>query len=641
MFIVSRTNIEQILKKIAPEGYLGLDTETTGLHPFHGDRMFSLILATKDEEYYFNWNEYPDLPKDLLLDENHYQLIQNYIFSDTDRYYFIHKAIFDHPMLEQDGMYLHGTVHCTITGARVQYNEHYDYSLEACGERIKVKKNAVVEDYIKKHRLYTMADMNGFKIKKKRYDLVPFDIMTKYGCQDGRVVYDLGMHQLDQIEKRAQKQANNRQTIQDCHHNELRLQRTLHGIQMRGAKVDLPYCRNAVDYFNEEMSKSKEEFRGLTDTDMVLSAKCLGPIFENEKEKWDFTEKGNPSFTEPCLNRLENPAAKEVLRYKKAKAKIDFFNNFIKFADSEGFIHTEFKSYGTRTGRFSSASPNLQNLEKAKGEDLNQPFVVRRAFIPRDGFFFAMIDYDQIEYRMMLDYARANDLIDKVLGGLDVHTATAEVAGVTRDDAKTVNFLTLYGGGIAKLAAGLGTTEKRAKEIQASIFDAAPEIRSFIRQVIRTAENRGHIFNWLGRVSYFPKRNLCYKAPNTLIQGGAGDVNKVAMNECDEMLAGRESNIMLNIHDEICFEMHYDEAHLLQEIKHIMETVYPHQRLPLTCGIEWSAKSLADKKEFTGLECLHGEKGRNQVQGKDIPTAKELTQNMGQEDTASGAQGHP
>lgn len=632
MKIVTRTDFDNVLFEISRHEFRSLDTETTGLFPWHGDRIFSAIIGTEHEEYYFNWNQYPELPSDMLLDVTHKHRIQERLFSDLTAYWFIHNAIFDCPFLAVDEMFLKGTIHCTMTGARVQYNEHNSYDLDACGERIKIRKDKTVEEYIKKHGLFTTKDINGYKVKSKRYDLVPFPLITEYGCKDARIGYNLGIHQITKIKERADRQPQGRNNIRTCHANELRLQKTLNKIQNRGARINRRYCEDAIDFFTSEMDTAQTEFKALTSEDFVLSGKLFEKLFVDEKNKWGKTAKGNPSFDADVLATFDNPAAKEVCRYKSAKAKINFFHSFIKYSDQDGFIHTELKPYGTRTGgRFSSANPNLQNLEKAKGEALNAPFVVRRAFIPRDGFFFAMLDYDQIEYRLMLDYAKAHGLIDKVLGGLDVHTATAEVANVSRDQAKTVNFLTLYGGGIAKLAGSLGTTESHAKEIQSSIFNAAPEIKTFIRTVIRTAEQRGHIFNWLGRVSYFPKRNLCYKAPNTLIQGGAGDVAKVSMNLIDDFLnqQAAQSSLLLNVHDEIILEMHYDEAEYLYDIKRMMEDTYPHQRLPLTCGIEWSDKSLADKVEFTGLDCLHGEKTRDKIQGEDLSTAQESSQNMG------------
>ena len=636
--LVTRTNFDAILFEISRQYFRSLDTETTGLLPFHGDKLFSIIIGTKEGEYYFNFNQYPNLPDDLLLGEEHLRKMQERLFSG-DAYWFIQKAIFDLPILAQDNLHLDGTVHCTKVGGRVQYNEHHKYTLEAQGERIGCPKDKTVDEYIKKHKLSSQREVNGKKFKQKRFDLVPFEIITKYGLQDAKVTFKLGMHQLEQIEKRAQRMPANKPNIKDLHANELRLEKTIHRMQMRGAKIDNDFCRRAVEHNSEQMERATSAFKRETGVEFILSGKVFSDIFAAHKDAWSYTDKGNPSFDADALAKIPHPAAKCILDYKKAKAEIDFYYGFIYHADKEGAIHTDFNSGGTRTGRFSSSNPNLQNLKRSSEDDLKEEFVVRRAFIPRPGFFFAMLDYDQVEYRMMADYANCTALIDKVLGGLDVHTATAEIAGVTRYEAKTVNFGTLYGQGIAALARDLGVTENKARAIQGSIFNAAPEIKTLIRAVTRTAEKRGFIFNWLGRVCYYPKRNLCYKATNALMQGGAGDVVKKAMNAIDEILLPLQSSMILNIHDELVFEIAYGEEDILDDIKGIMENIYPYKRLPLTVGIDYSEKSLADKQPWKGRSSL-GEKGRDEIQGEDSSTVGLAPKQLDRENSAGRLTGH-
>lgn len=632
----------ECLLDIAKQTYLSLDTETTGLYPFHGDKFFSIIIGTKDEEYYFNYNEYPGLPNDLLLPDRR---ILKDIFLDPTKYWFIHKANYDAPILRNDKLHIRGKKHCTKTIERVRYNEYNDYSLEACGERIKVPKDMTVAKYIKDKSLYCYRYINGKRIKQARYDLVPFEMMSKYGMQDARTTYDLGVYQIKKIEDRAQIQAskqNEGKTIVSCMENEVKLQRTLYFMQCYGAKIDTEFCERAVTHLGDSMLKSQEAFKTHTGRDFILSGKVFEEIFADQKELWSYTAKGNPSFDAKALKKLKGPVVETILSYKKAKAEIDFFKNFLFYADDLGILHTDLNAGGTRTGRFSSSNPNLQNLKKDQGESLEEEFVVRRAIIPRDGYFLAMLDYDQLEYRMMLDYAGSRSLIEKVLGGLDVHTATATNANCTRDEAKTVNFLTLYGGGIKKLADSLGTSESKAKSIQTRIFNAAPEVLHFIRSVIKACENRGFLSNFSGRINYFPKKNLCFKGPNTLIQGGAGDVVKIAMNNIQQYLEenGLLSMMTLNIHDELVFEIKYEEADILEDLKEIMEKAYPHRYLPLTVGIDYSEKSLADKQPWRGIEFLHGEKRRDTVQGKDISTVEKPAKFMGGENTTSGKAGN-
>ena len=230
---------------------------------------------------------------------------------------------------------------------------------------------------------------------------------------------------------------------------------------------------------------------------------------------------------------------------------------------------------------------------------------MRRAIVPRPGYVFYLPDYDQMEYRLMLEFAagfveRETELIRLVNGGLDVHAATAQAASlygvkISRTEAKTSNFLTIYGGGAQKLADQLKCSLSQAYAIRGAIFKAAPELKDFCDDVGDVAKRRGYIFNWFGRKCLFPNSRLSYKAPKYLIAGGAADVNKVALNRIDELLLGKKSRLVLTIHDENPCELHESELHLAPQINEIMESVYKSKFLRLTCGKEFSHKSLADK----------------------------------------------
>lgn len=249
----------------------------------------------------------------------------------------------------------------------------------------------------------------------------------------------------------------------------------------------------------------------------------------------------------------------------------------------------------------SSYQPNMQQLKKDEGDDLKEEFVVRRAIVPRENYIFAMLDFNQMEYRLMLDMAEANTLIDQILGGLDVHQATANLANITRSQAKTVNFGVLYGLGQAGLAKKLNLNIAQAKEIKNAIFKASPEIKDFIYLVMDVAKQRKYLVNWFGRRYNFPDPNFAYRGPNYLVQGGCADVMKIAMNKIDAKLEDKRSKLVMQIHDEVVIELHKDELELVNDIKKIMETIYPHKRLPLTCSVEFSDKNLADRFDKINL----------------------------------------
>jgi DNA polymerase I-like protein with 3'-5' exonuclease and polymerase domains len=214
------------------------------------------------------------------------------------------------------------------------------------------------------------------------------------------------------------------------------------------------------------------------------------------------------------------------------------------------------------------------------------------------------------------------DLVEQVKNGLDVHTATANLTGVERREAKTLNFMLLYGGGVVKLAMALFKvtaaepilwviwkqangwrldaddkkwlevlTEEmvsenlpelyKAEKIRQLYFSKLPMVEKLIDECKTTAADRGYIHTWTGRKVYF-KRAFAYKAPNALIQGGASDVCKVAIIEIDKMLSLRKSKLLLSIHDELVLKIHKEEKAIIPEIKDIMANSFPHKHLPLT-----------------------------------------------------------
>jgi len=613
--LVTRASFDEFLDTLRGDQELALDLETTGLYPWHADRLFSMALAGRETNWYLNFKSLDGLPQDLFLSNQQLDKLQE-VFRDPKRYWFIHNAKFDMAFLFKEGIEILGQVHCTYVGARIENNTHEAFSLSECGERIGHKKDDTVEKWIKENGAFEKRLMNDRVFKAKDFTKVPLEMMVKYACQDARVCYELGKHQLKVLESWDSKSPEMLPKATNVLRNENKLTPVLFHMEQIGAQLDLEFCHKALYFEESRKAQAIENFQKITGETYKSSPKLFAQVFETDKPNWGYTEKGNPSFVSDILEGFSSEAAAEVLTFKDAKNRIDFFKGFLFAKDRGGVIHTSFNPGRAKTGRFSSSNPNLQNLKRPEDGDEKERFPVRGAIVPRAGFFFAMLDYSQMEYRMMLDLAGAGGLITKVLSGLDVHQATAQVAGVSRREAKTVNFLTLYGGGIKKLAEDLGTGEEKARQIQSSIFRAAPEIKSFIKKVSGTAESRGFIFNWFGRRYYFPDKEKSYKAPNYLIQGGAADVVKIAMVRIFDFLKPYKSRMILTIHDELVFEIAFGEEYILPMLKVIMETVYPHKRLPLLCDVSHSFSSLADKIPGFPVNSPSGrEKTRDTFQG--------------------------
>jgi len=291
---------------------------------------------------------------------------------------------------------------------------------------------------------------------------------------------------------------------------------------------------------------------------------------------------------------------KVILEHRDAhKRKKTYFENFLFFADSQNVLHGNLNQAGTATGRFSANDPNMQNLTKEDEDEApseaEMAFPVRRAFIPRPGFCFFMPDFKQMEYRLLLDYANEKEIIRQVMAGVDVHQATANLVGISRKEAKTFNFAFVYGAGVAKLAAQLKRTLEETKRLKYRISDTLPQTSKLIRNVMDSTAQRGFLTNWFGRRYIFPDPKFSYKGPNYLIQGGCADIVKIGMNRCDDFLKNYKSQMVLNVHDEVVFEMHESELHLCEELCRILSSAYPYKFLPMEVDASHSWKSLHDK----------------------------------------------
>jgi DNA polymerase-1 len=589
---VARNEFEEVLERLEQKMVQAWDTETTGLLPFKSSRLFSIIISDDEKDFYFNFNAYPHMDPEHLLDRRHMAGLAK-LLADPVRLLYMHSAKFDMHMLAAGKMPVKSRVHCTEAIARLIDNDLLNYGLDTLGKKYFGEgKNNEVKEYIKTHNLHT-RDSRG--IQKKFFKVPLTGLIVPYGCTDGRLTYRLGEYQREYIAARDEKNRSGK-LLTTVYKNEMKLTRTLYEMERRGIQIDEKYTRDSWLKQTNRSAAVKSKWVELTGAELVDSAKALVPVYDQFGLKYGRTAKGNPSFTAEILT-AKHELNDMLFEFRDCeKMSSSYYKNFIEYQDANGVIHTNFKQGGAKTGRMSATQPALQTLpkgsENSMGKDASQ---VRRCFVPRPDYCFFMPDYDQMEYRFMLEYASEMGVIAEVLAGMDVHQATAKVLGVTRPEAKTINFMLLYGGGDEKLAANLGCRVWDAKQKKKNYFQKLPGVKHFVQSVIRVARDRKYILNWMGRVSDFPDSNFAYRAPNTLIQGGTADVVKLALNESADLLAGSKSHAVLQVHDELVFEIHKSELHFCPEIVRIMETVYPHKLIGLTCSPEHSWISLADK----------------------------------------------
>ena len=577
--ISTHANLLKAINMLKQLRVMGLDVESTGVE--YSDRLFGLVLYTPSISFYFNFNAESE-NDNTYLDKSLLKELAP-IYNNEDMKWYIHNAVFDMAMLAKEGIKLKGRVYCTMTLARLVRNDRHSYSLDALAKAYNFpEKVDEVKKYLAKFRCFTKHAIRGkeTQVKKMHYDFVPLELMAKYAHVDGEICYLLGEEQRKTILKRGSVRIGQSETD---------LSQVVVDLYTTGIKLDVEYCKQEFDKELTELHTLKTAFLGLYMCHYSKSRTDLIDLFKKFALRVPLTDKGNPSFNSTVLESIDHPLPKAILAIRKKEKFIGtYFSTYIA-SHCKGIIRPFPKQSGTETGRFSYQSPNLQNVPRHSS--------LRKCFVPRAKHLFVMIDYDQQEYRLLADIACESSLIKQVLLGKDVHTATAELMEVDRVTAKTINFALLYGAGAGKIADTLKVDIGHAKKLISKYFSALPEISKFIQRIPLEVKRKGYIENFMGRRLYVQKEKA-YKAVNHLIQSSGADVVKSAMVCLHNYLRDKRSHMVLQVHDEIIFEVHCSEFHIIPVLKEIMESVYkPLHGLSLTCSIGHSYTSWGDKKE--------------------------------------------
>ena len=281
-----------------------------------------------------------------------------------------------------------------------------------------------------------------------------------------------------------------------------------------------------------------------------------------------------------------------ILNYRElTKLKSTYADALERLIAPDGRIHTTYNQTGAATGRLSSNDPNLQNIpirtELGRG--------IRRAFVADTGYELASLDYSQIELRVLAHMCREPALVQAFETGEDVHTVTAKRVFNLGDEAPTkeqrrqakmLNYAVLYGVTEWGLAQQLGPafSVAEAKELIVHYNERFPSVADFTKAIVGEARAKGFTTTLTGRRRYFPdihavkvneRRYAERQAMNAPLQGTAADLLKLAMIEVDRLLVGKGTRMLLNVHDELVFEMPPSEETLIPAIAHAMGSALP------------------------------------------------------------------
>jgi DNA polymerase-1 len=565
-----------------------VDTETTGLNRFKGAVPF-LYLAYDGETYIVSKDK-----EDLRP-----------IIEDESNICVFHNAKFDLHMLRAVGLNVKATVYDTLLAKGLLKGGSKNKGLK------KLAKSVLNEETNEEEQIKQWFRENKIKKEDQRYDLLPDDLLSEYGKKDVYFTYELW--------KIFEKELKDEELF-NLFEQECKLQRVLVDMEERGVLIDKEKTDKLNDNLKESIEKVKCEIAEKFGDDFEFTSnKQLGEKLVSLGIEVQYTDKGNISVNAKALKGYDSELCKLVFEYRKLeKLQNTYCEGFLNLLTKENTLHPNFMSWGTVTGRFSCAEPNLQNIPRPD-EDRPETQWIRELFITRPGYTNFYIDYEQIEYRIAANYFNDKDLINRINAGEDVHTIQAQrifeteyVSKENRSLAKCVNFAVLYGAGVNALADIIGKTYDKAKELYDKfhkenkvIYDIKAKIEKRIngyyyqygRKILSPQNKTGYVHNMFGR-KYWLESNETYKGFNYLCQGTAADLIKTAMIDIHDYLKDKKSNLLLNVHDELCIEVAEGEEYVVAKIIYHMENFTHMFNVDIKVDANYSTTSWAEKELY-------------------------------------------
>ncbi len=575
---------ESLISALNAAPYFVIDTETTSIY-WREAEIVGLSFALEAHEAY-----YVPLTHKLEGDELTTKQL------DRDTVLTRLKPILENPKIGKIGQHLKYDAHIL---------SHYDIDL--IGALHKSPNNWAMDtmlasyvinaaitrhgmDDLARHYLQTQTisyeDVAGKGAKQVSFDQVAIDIASDYACEDADITYQL-------FEVFSNTLADDNNNVRLLNELEIPTAQILCHMEASGILIKRAFLNELSKRFDEEIIALEKQAYEIAGEEFNLgSPKQLGEMLFDKLAVpgGKKTKSGQYSTSEAVLSKVDHPLVDVTLEYRSlAKLKNTYTDSLDAVADSEtDRVHTSYHQALTSTGRLSSTDPNLQNIpiRTATGR------LIRQAFIAPTGRVILAADYSQIELRLMAHFSGDANLTRAFKEGLDIHTATAaevlgksieDVSATERRNAKAINFGLLYGMSAFGLAKQLQMSRNEAQDYIDMYFDRYPSVKQYMVDTRASAVERGYIETILGRKLYTPDINHSNRmvkqaaeraAINAPLQGSAADIIKLAMVAVDKVLPKEHAKMLLQVHDELVFEVDSDKVdELSQLIKTAMQDV--------------------------------------------------------------------
>jgi DNA polymerase-1 len=562
--VVDEVGLEKWLKKIESSALTAVDTETTSLDALAAE-LVGISLSVKPGEACYipvaHRNGEVQLDLDLVLarmkswleSEAHLKVGQN--------------LKYDAHIFANYGITLKGVAFDTLLESYV-LESHLPHNMDSLAERHLGMKTIRYEEVC------------GKGVHQIGFDQVDLKIATDYAAEDADITLRLHLELWPQIQE-------SQGLLYIYEKVEMPAMRVLGIMERNGIRIDSALLAKQGQQVGKRLLELEGEIHKLAGQPFnIQSPKQIAEILFGQLELPVIkkTPSGAPSTDEEVLQKLaeDYPLPARILDYRSlAKLMSTYIEKLPRMADPKtGRVHTNFSQATAVTGRLASSDPNLQNIPVRTEEGRR----IREAFIPAEGCKLLSADYSQIELRIMAHIAEDENLLAAFRDGKDVHQATAaEIFGVPLDDvnseqrryAKVINFGLIYGMSAFGLAGNLGIERSAAQNYIAKYFDRYPGVAQYMERTRLEARENGYVETVFGRRLWLPeikgsngprRQGAERAAINAPMQGTAADLIKLAMIAVEDWLEKEQlkTKMLLQVHDELVFDVPLDEIDLLQ-----------------------------------------------------------------------------
>lgn len=581
--------LDTILAEASTVGECSIDTETTSLDSLQA-KIVGISLACREGHAFYIPLAHEETSRNLPFE----QTIERFKKFAAGKVKFIgHNLKYDRQIFANYGIDIDPVYFDTMIASYVINPGRRSHSL-----------NNLVEEYFN-YRMQPISELIGRGSKQMPFSMVSVNKATFYSAEDAD--YSLRLKNLFLPMLSEQKLDNLFFEL------EMPLLLVLGQMEKTGVSIDIDFLEQLSEIYGRRMADIEIEiYREAGQKFNINSPLQLRAIlFEKlQLPSGRRTAKGGEKSTDVgVLEKLApiHPLPRLILDYRQlAKLKSTYIDALPAMVNPmTGRVHTSFNQTVAATGRLSSSDPNLQNIPIRTSEGKE----IRKAFIADEGYNILSADYSQIELRLMAHFAGDQTLIESFRRGEDIHRRTAaEVFGVKLEDvtdamrrsAKTANFAIIYGVSAYGLSQQSELSVKESQDYIDAYFQRYPGVKKYMDDIKAFARAKGYVETLLKRRRYLPDINAKSRqarefaertAINTPIQGTAADLIKLAMIKISSNLSGKQSKMILQVHDELVFEQALKEKEFLRDmVKYEMEsalTLNVPIRVDISEGENW------------------------------------------------------